>query len=87
MDLATELQKMYDSEIHVDISWLWDGGIDVNIGNDEVRAKLEHVADILPWLQKAIGNRYPASRYNVERLGGKWEPKFYGPRPGPFRVK
>jgi len=23
--LEIELQKMYDSEIHVDIGWLWDG--------------------------------------------------------------
>ena len=29
MDLADELQKVYDSEINVSISWLWDGGIDV----------------------------------------------------------
>ena len=26
MDLATELQRIYDSEINVEIAWLWDGG-------------------------------------------------------------
>jgi hypothetical protein len=32
MDLATELQKIYGGEINVQISWLWDGGIDVRLG-------------------------------------------------------
>jgi hypothetical protein len=40
-DLASELQKMYDSEIHVDIGWLWDGGIDVSIGGDEFAGQCE----------------------------------------------
>jgi hypothetical protein len=31
---AAELQKIYDSEINVRISWLWDGGIDVRLGDD-----------------------------------------------------
>jgi hypothetical protein len=34
MDLVAELQKIYDSEINIRISWLWDGGIDVWIGDD-----------------------------------------------------
>ena len=33
MDLAAELQKIYDSEINVEISWLWDGGIEVRLGD------------------------------------------------------
>ena len=33
MDLATELQKIYDSEIDLEISWLWDGGIEVRLGD------------------------------------------------------
>ena len=33
MDIAAELQKTYDSEINVEISWLWDGGIDIRIGD------------------------------------------------------
>jgi hypothetical protein len=32
---ATEvLQKIYDSEIHLSIGWMWDGGIDYTIGKD-----------------------------------------------------
>jgi len=33
IDLALELQKIYDSEINIRISWLWDGGIDVMLGD------------------------------------------------------
>ena len=33
-DLADELQKIYDSEINVTISWFWDGGIDVRLGDE-----------------------------------------------------
>jgi hypothetical protein len=33
MDLAVELQKIYDSEINVEIGWFWDGGIEVRLGD------------------------------------------------------
>ena len=33
MDLDTELQKIYDSEINISISWLWDDGIVVRLGD------------------------------------------------------
>jgi hypothetical protein len=74
--LEAELQKMYDSEIHVEIGWLWDGGIDVRIGNDEVTGNVGTVAEVLPWLQEAIAKHYPESRYNVERMGGTWVEKW-----------
>jgi hypothetical protein len=38
VDLGTELQRIYDSEINIRISWLWDGGIEVRLG-DEVKRK------------------------------------------------
>jgi hypothetical protein len=67
MDLAAELQKIYDSEINVRISWFWDDGLDVRLG-DEVNGFLaqESVAsvnEIIPWLQEAIAHFYPASTY------------------------
>jgi hypothetical protein len=77
--LETELQKMYDSEIHVDVGWLWDGGIDVSIGSDDVIGNVKTVAEVLPWLQAAIAKHYPDSRYNVERMGGKWKPTWVDP--------
>jgi hypothetical protein len=72
--LEGELQKIYDSEIHVDIGWLWDGGIDVSIGNGEFTGHVEAVAEVLPWLQEAIANHYPESKYHVERMGGEFKP-------------
>jgi hypothetical protein len=34
MDLATELQNIYDSEINIRIGWLWDGGVEVQLGDE-----------------------------------------------------
>jgi len=28
------LQKIYDSEIHLSLGWIWDGGVDYTIGKD-----------------------------------------------------
>ena len=66
-DLAIELQRIYNSEINVRISWLWDGGIDVRLG-DEMNGYLaeenvSNVDEILPWLQEAIAHFYPDSTY------------------------
>ena len=62
--------RRYDSEIHVDIGWLWDGGIDVSIGNGEFTGNVQTVAEVLPWLQETIAKHFPDSKYNVERNGG-----------------
>jgi hypothetical protein len=67
MDLAVELQKIYDSEINIEIGWAWDGGIDVRLGdriNGYVAAEnVRSVSDIVPWLQEAIAHFFPQSRY------------------------
>ena len=34
MNLEEILQDLYDSEINAVISWLWDGGIDVGLGDE-----------------------------------------------------
>ena len=65
--LEHELQRIYDSEINVPISWLWDGGIDVRLG-DEINGypaeeNFLSMADIVPWLQEAIAPFYPDSTY------------------------
>jgi len=33
-DFAEELQKIYDSEINVRISWFWDCGISIHLGDE-----------------------------------------------------
>ena len=67
IDLAAELPRVYESEINVSISWLWDGGFEVRLG-DEVNGFLAeetfaHTAGILPWLEEAIAHFYPDSTY------------------------
>ena len=67
MDIAAELQKTYDSEINVEISWLWDGGIEVRLGDRlngfVAETNVPLVADILPWFEEAIAHFYPDSTY------------------------
>jgi hypothetical protein len=85
--LENELQKMYDSEIHVDIGWLWAGGIDVGIGNDKATGNVRTVAEVLPWLQDAIARYFPASKYHVERTGGVFKPTWVEPPEDPRTPK
>ena len=63
MDLAIELQKIYDSEINLETGWFWDGGIEVRLG-DKMRGylaeeSLTSTAEIIPWLQEAIAHSFP----------------------------
>src|SRR5438270_8487967 len=66
-DLAAELQKIYDSEINVRISWFWDCGITIRLGDEmngfEAEEEVPTIAGILPWLQEAIAHFYPQSTY------------------------
>jgi hypothetical protein len=67
VDLAVELQKIYDSEINLRIGWLWDGGIEVRLGDEMngflAEENLSSMADIVPWPQEAIAHFYPNSSY------------------------
>jgi len=71
--LETELQKIYDSEINITLR-IGGNRISVALGNDfagfEAQGKPASMAEVLPWLQKAIHKHYPMSKYDVERLGG-----------------
>jgi hypothetical protein len=66
-DLASELQKIYDSEINVKIGWFWDGGIEIRLGDEmngyDAEESVQSVAEIVPWLQEAIAHFYPTSTY------------------------
>jgi hypothetical protein len=67
VDLALELQKIYDSEINVRIRWFWDAGITVELGDELSGFVAEEtvalVTEIVPWLQEAIAHFYPTSAY------------------------
>jgi hypothetical protein len=68
VDLAAELQAIYDSEINVEISWFWDCGFTVRLGDQmngfQAEETLATVAEIMPWLQEAIAHFYPDSTYS-----------------------
>jgi hypothetical protein len=76
--LETELQKIYDSEIHTTIRTGAEG-LFVALGNDftgfDAEKKVTTAPEILVWLQKAIHERYRGSKYDVERLGGTFTPQ------------
>jgi hypothetical protein len=82
--LQTELQKVYDSEINIEISWVPNGPINVKLGNEyygfDEEGTVTNMAAVLTLLQEAIHRHYPESKYDVERLGGKGEPKWFGPK-------
>jgi hypothetical protein len=67
VDLEADLQRIYNSEINIRIGWLWDGGIDVRIGDEMngflAEATVQTISEIVPWLQEAIAHFYPASTY------------------------
>jgi len=66
MTLEQALQKLHQTGKPVEISWLWDGGIDVNAGGEEMNFK--HVADVLLWLNHwyGLGHAAEADRLTVE---------------------
>jgi hypothetical protein len=67
VDLAAELQKIYDSEVNVRISWLYDCGIELRLGDEmngfDAGETVNSIAEIVPWLQEAIAHFYPKSNY------------------------
>jgi hypothetical protein len=67
MDLASELQKIYDSEINIEIGWFWDGGIEVRLGDKMsgylAEENLTSTKEILSWFQEAIAHFFPTSQY------------------------
>ena len=71
--LASELQKIYDSEIHVTIRTVGNT-ILVALGTEftglEAKALVNSASEVLPRLQKLIHKHSFRSKYDVERLGG-----------------
>jgi hypothetical protein len=73
MYLAEELQKIYNSEIKIEIRWL-ENGIELRIGDAihgfVAQENVKSVADILPWFQEAIALFYPDSEYAQSLASG-----------------
>lgn len=67
MSLEGVLQRLYDTELSCSISWLWDGGIEVKLGdelngfNDKIC--LNSTSEIAAWLDDAARRHFPDSEY------------------------
>ena len=51
--LEQVLQELHEAGKRVEISWLWDGGVEVKAGEEQ--RDFRSVAEVLPWLQHWYG--------------------------------
>ena len=49
------LQSLHEAGKRVEISWLWDGGVDVSAGGEE--RNFRAISEVPPWLQHWYGLR------------------------------
>jgi hypothetical protein len=64
-------KDLYDSEINVSLSWFWDAGFTVKIG-DEVngfvaQTTVQNLLEVQDWLIETVKELYPESWYVTQR--------------------
>jgi hypothetical protein len=73
LDMETILNDLYASEINVEISWLWDGGIDVKLGDPlngyVAEGKVTTIRQAVLWLRDQACAHYPNSTF-ARKYGG-----------------
>jgi hypothetical protein len=61
------LDDLYASEINASISWLWDGKIDVKLGDEmngyKAEGKVSTFAEAAGWLRDQACQHYPDSGF------------------------
>jgi hypothetical protein len=66
-DLEEILISLYASAISVSISWIWDGDIDVKVGDPLNGYKAEGtvgtVTEVAEWLRDQAVRHYPSSEF------------------------
>jgi len=66
-DLEEILRALYESEINASISWLGDGGIDVELGDPlngyDADGKVSTFAEATAWLRDQACRHYPDSEF------------------------
>ena len=66
-DLEEVLLSLYASAINVSISWIWDGDIDVKLGDQlngyTAEGKVGTVTEIADWLRDQAVRHYPSSEF------------------------
>jgi hypothetical protein len=67
------LSALYESEINASISWLWDGGIDVMLGDElngcKAERKVSTFAEVTTWLRDQACMHYPDSGFAQKYCG------------------
>jgi hypothetical protein len=67
------LDDLYASEINIEISWLWDGGIDVNLGDElngyAAKGNVRSMAEAAVWLRDQSCQHYPDSQFARKYCG------------------
>jgi hypothetical protein len=73
IDVEAILDDLYASEINVDISWLWDGGIDVRLGDQlngyKAEGKVSTMHEAAVWLRGQACKHYPDSGFAGKYCG------------------
>ena len=81
IDIEAILDDLYASEINAEISWFWDGGINVKLGRRinvklgdplngyEAKAKLGTFREAVLWLRDNACSHYRESEF-VRKYGG-----------------
>jgi hypothetical protein len=71
--LEQGLRKMHDAGIGIWITWLWDGEVDLRLvyKNGVVAAEgaVQEVADVSPWMERAIKKHFPTANYEHDARG------------------
>jgi hypothetical protein len=66
-DLEEILVSLYASAISVSISWIWDGDIDVKLGDPlsgyKAEGKVGTVTEAADWLRDQAVRHYPGSEF------------------------
>jgi hypothetical protein len=72
-NLEETLQALYDSEINAAISWLWDGGIDIALGDAlngfDAEGQVSTVTEATAWLRDQACKHYPDSGFAQKYCG------------------
>lgn len=73
-NLGEVMQRIYDSEIHLQVGWLWDGGIEYrykitnpyiweNINSDDIVGGNDDVVDTFRSIAEDLCREYPNSAF------------------------
>lgn len=71
-------QRLYDSEINFSITCFWDGGFDIELGDNingyDAKTTVKTYAEAMAWLDTEARKRYPDSTYVTGKWPEGWRP-------------